>query len=86
MPYKSREKYNEYMRAYKQKRWIDISLLLDSFRLNNEFHVFVSEKPFNVYAMEPHGVETFLKAAPTMGLDSKKMRHYHVRLVKSNNS
>jgi hypothetical protein len=82
MPIKDKEKYNEYMRAYKQKRWQDISLLLDFLRYHDEFHVFVSENPLYIASMEPHGLETFLKMAPTVGLDARKMRHYRVKLVK----
>jgi len=81
MPYKSREKYNEYMRAYKQKRWADISLLFDLFRHASEFHVFVSESPLYIASMDTWGVEAFLKEAPKFGFDLSRMRHFQVKLV-----
>ena len=81
MPYKNREKYNEYMRAYKQNRWVDISLLLDLFRQKSEFHVFVNESPLHIASVENWGVETFLKEASKFGFDLSKMRHFHVKLV-----
>ena len=79
--FKTREEYNAYMRVYKQKRWEDISLLLDFFRREKEFHVFIKENPLYVASVAPHGVETFSAMARKVGLDPRKMRHYYVKLV-----
>ena len=83
MPFKSREKYNEYMRAYKQKRWEDISLLLDFFKEHDDFHVFICQDPIEVATIPSDGLQTFLEMAPKVGIHPESMRHYQVKLVES---